>query len=191
MEVAMRQPTNAILESLIAALPDKALRPLILALLQNGASADTPVEPMRTPRHARRPRIVAARAKRRGGWPLGKKRGPGRPRLDADTAAAKLAARRDRNNELARARRAAARAARTGDTGSGADNGSAKAVSAEVTPARFWGHAEALAPTKPWRIVARELGVNEQLALDCHRNRSIPPALGASAIERFLETSPS
>jgi hypothetical protein len=190
MEVPMRQPPSP-LEIMIAALPDAALRPLVLALLQNGAIANTPVEPVRAPRRARRPLTVIAGAKRRGGWPKGKPRGrgPGRPPKDPDAAAVdeKLLARRERAKLAARAKRAAAKAALAG-------NGQEQAkpeAKAPVTAAVFWRHAETLAPTKPWRIVARELGANEQLALDCHRNHTIPPGLTASAIERFLETSPS
>jgi hypothetical protein len=198
----MRQPANAILQALVDALPDEALRPLVLALLQNGASVSSPVEPAQAPRRTRTPRIVIAKAKRRGGWPKGKprKRGPGRPRLDADSAAAKREARREPNNLLARERRAVARAARTGASSGG--NGAGKAAAAPcisdvspspeagaaaVTPARFWDHAKALAPTKPWRAVARELGINEAVALDCHRNGSLPPGLSVAAITRFLE----
>jgi hypothetical protein len=186
-------PPTKFLEALLAAVPDQALRPLVLELIRNGAGARSRLRSEAAASAAAPPPPQAA--KRRGGWPKGKsrKRGPGRPRLDADTAAAKREARRLRINETARLRRAkrAAAATRNGDNGAGNGNGSTKAVAAEVTPAQFWGHASMLAPTKPWRFVALELGVNEQQSVDCHRNHAIPPGLTAAAIQRFLELAPA
>jgi hypothetical protein len=55
---------------------------------------------------------------------------------------------------------------------------------------KLWRHAESLAPGKPWRAIVREFGINEAVAVDCWRNKTVPPGIvhGAiGAIARFLE----
>ena len=188
----MRQPSitsSATLRTLVAALPDEALRPLILALL-----AGTPIVPA-TPiaesarRRDRAPvRRVRTTKPRRGGWPKGK------PRKTIAAVAADVEAKRLRRNEQARLwarrKRAQVKEAATktehgnGQAGTRSGNGSAKP---EITAARFWEHAKTLHGKRPWVAVARELGTNEAQALDAYRAGSLPPGMTANAIERFLE----
>jgi hypothetical protein len=141
-------PTTSALVALVAALPDEALRPLLLELL-NGASASAG-EP--APAGALAPEV----RKRRRGWPKGKprgrrpstraqdegstrahqmkngaaapsnrrgkpgRRGPGRPRKEIDPGLdAKILAKRKREAQRQRDKRAAAKA-------KAADRGNAK-----------------------------------------------------------------
>jgi hypothetical protein len=46
---------------------------------------------------------------------------------------------------------------------------------------------ETLAPGKPWRAIVREFGTNEAVAVDAHRNKTVPPGIVDTAIKRFLE----
>jgi hypothetical protein len=184
-----RQP--APLHILINALPDEALRPLLLELLATGTSAIAESIPGPA-RRASRPR-QAAKRRHGGGWPKGKpRRGPGRP-PKVETAAemeAKLAARRERNNAIARARRAAARPATATDHGSDGAGGNG-AARPRPTAAMLWAHAAALSPKTPWRAVARELGVNEAQALDSYRLHKVPPGITPDLLAHFLELSPA
>jgi hypothetical protein len=127
-------------------------------------------------------------AKRRPGWPSGKKRGPRKTAIaGTDTEApanSKLAARRKRENDLRRAKRAAARQGKGGNGGAG---GNGKPGNGSAGAEALWKHAEALQPKTPWRAIAREFGTNEAQALDCYRSRCLPPGVVASAIERFLD----
>jgi hypothetical protein len=70
----MRQPASP-LDILLAAIPDEALRPLVLALVTNGSAA--PRAPLADP-----PPPPAAK---RAGWPKGRKRGRVRPSAAAAT----------------------------------------------------------------------------------------------------------
>jgi hypothetical protein len=119
--MSMPATVNVIL-TLVAALPDAALRPLLLRLLlQDGAGANNPRE--------------TSDVSRRPGWPKGKPRGKRKPAsatarrskemATADAASARLAAQRRRDARLKRERRAAARQAK------GA-NGSAIAAAAPL-----------------------------------------------------------
>jgi hypothetical protein len=88
-------------------------------------------------------------------------------------------------------KRAAARQARASAIpggGNGAHPSTASGANGNAGPSAqaFWRHAEALAPQQPWKIVARTLGVNEQLAVDCHRHRTLPPGIDDDALERFI-----
>jgi hypothetical protein len=188
----MRQPANTPLQTLVAALPDEALRPLVLALLQNGASAPA-AEPATPPRRAARPRLVAK--PRRGGWPKGKPRRGRPPKVETAAALeAKLAARRERNNAAARAKRSAAKVEHAStsaqQTADQASNGNG-VTQPKPTAAMLWAHAATLSPKAPWKAVARELGTNEQQAVDCYRLRKFPPGVAADALALFLELSPS
>jgi hypothetical protein len=209
----MRQPAlTSPLQALVAALPDDALRPLIVKLLQNDASMPltAPAEDQEpSPRRATRPRRTAK--PRRGRPPSGKRRGRPRKTIDPDLDAKiiarrrreaaqtrgrprkvdrdvdpKLLARRERAKLQARAKRAAIKAAAEAEYSNGASNGNG-APRPAITPVRLWQHAEVLMPKMPWRIVARELNVNEAQSLDAHRSRSLPPGVTVNAIERFLE----
>jgi hypothetical protein len=210
----MRRPrkpaTSSALHALVDALPDEALRPLLLELLRDvgmPAPTDPAEDPAPSPRRAyrRRPGSRPPGRKRRGGPGRPRKtdtdsvaakiiarrrreerRGPGRPRKveTAATVEAKLAARRIRNNELARARRAAAKPTTATDHSNRAGNGTPKPA---ITPAQLWEHAARISPKTPWRAVARELGTNEAQALDAYRAGSLPPGMTANAIERFFE----
>lgn len=177
-------PTSP-LHTLIAAVPDKALRPLVLELMRNGAAETAPaaVDP---PRRA---------TKRRRGWPKGKPRGRrGRPRkAKAAATERKLLARRKRAVLYQRARRAAAKRALAGGgrgpnpPSPGLDGNGTKGPGAkpEITPAQLWAHAEAMQPLAPWRAVARELDLNTAQMQSCYRHRSLPPNLSSGAVEKF------
>jgi hypothetical protein len=200
----MRQPaTPSPLEILVAALPDAALRPLLIELLQNGAAPKAlPVPATPTP------------AKRPGGWPAGKKRG--RPRKAAAAAAA-LARQRERDAALKREKRAAAKTTNGDDNGTetttnGADPrgrrreqrrerdrarhaakaaaigpAGAVAAAAEAASAKtLWQHAALLQPKAPWRAIVREFGINEAVALDAHRVHKLPPGITGDAVTRFM-----
>jgi hypothetical protein len=188
------------LRLLLAAVPDEALRPLVLLLLEQRAAPAT-AEP--------------APARKRASWPKGRPRGPRSdkgvkrgPRAVPVPAAAitappaapatdpKPAPRghtrgaQDRQNAKRREKRAAARAATESTAGNGA-TGSAKANGAgtdtELSPAqRLWEHAKLLSPREPWKAVAGALGTNMAQAIDCWRHRTVPPGMTSSAVERFL-----
>jgi hypothetical protein len=115
----MRQSaTSSPLRVLIKALPDEALRPLLLALLENGTSSSLPLT---TPPATEEPPLRRAYRCRAGSRPPGRRRGPGRPlKADAEMEA-KQAARRARNAERAREKRAALKAERqaNGNGGNG------------------------------------------------------------------------
>ena len=53
-----------------------------------------------------------------------------------------------------------------------------------VSPAALWKHAAKLSPDAPWRIVAREFGVSENVAQNAHRDGILPGTPRAAA--RFL-----
>jgi hypothetical protein len=168
MEDTMRQPAldPSLLHLLIDALPNAVLRPLLLSLL-GAAPAAAP---------------APAPSRKRRGWPKGRKRGPRKAVADqlVDTLAAvdaRRAATLARRREKEAAQRQAKRAAAKGKAGNGA------AADAE----KLWRRAETLAPGKPWRAIVREFGTNEAAAVDAHRNKTVPPGIVSSAIERFLD----
>jgi hypothetical protein len=172
-----RQPTTNsthVLHTLIAVLPDEALRPLLLELLRNGAGTDLPAAPVQDD-----PASAPRRPRRRGGWPKGEKRGRPRKgaRADADT---KRLERNERAKLWARKTRAAAKAALQADSHQ-AGNG-ASTASTGITPAQLWEHAARVSPKTPWKAVAREFGTNEAQALDCWRTGSLIPGIAAEAI---------
>jgi hypothetical protein len=192
------------LQVLVAAIPDAALRPLLIELLQNGAMP-TPAKPAPTTK-------PAAPAK-----PAAAKRSPGRPR-GRPSKAAVLARQRERDATLKREKRSAAAEAKksnTAQTSTAKANGangagsrelrrerdrarhaakaaaigpsSAVAAAAEAASAKtLWQHAEKLQPKAPWRAVVREFGINEAVALDAHRIHKLPPGIAADAVARFL-----
>jgi hypothetical protein len=180
----MRQPPAppSALHVLVAALPDTALRPLLMELLELGTlTGTTPVvEPAERPRRPYR--------RRPGSKPPGRRRGRSTKAAETEALEAKRAARREQAKLWARRKRAAAKQATTTDHGNGAGtsngNDGTKPV---VSPARFWAHAKTLQPKTPWRAAARELGTNEAQMLDCYRTHDLPPGITAGAIEKFLE----
>jgi hypothetical protein len=147
----MRQPAPSPLQTLLAAVPDEALRPLVLALLNGAApAAANPGRRRWQPRQEgdfRNGRPLAGdrrqggAPRRRAGWPKGKPRGPRKaiaktggidpqqeenaslPGITSATAKEKRAARRQRQASSLRARRAAARQDKAGN---GAHKGPAK-----------------------------------------------------------------
>jgi hypothetical protein len=132
------------------------------------------------------------RALRSGG-----RRGPGRPRKEIDPGLdAKILAKRKREAERLRVKRAAAKAkkaaAKATKAAGNSSNGSNGAdASASATPTqRFWSHAEALQPTAPYKAVANEFGLNPAQTKDCYRKAILPPGMSSSAVERFLELAP-
>jgi hypothetical protein len=167
----MRQPDITALRTLIAAIPTDTLPAVMLALMLDGATTkalSTPATPMP--------------AKRRGGWPAGRKRG--RP---SKAAAAALARQRLRDAAAKRERRAA-KIKVEGTNGHGAGNGNGHATAAQAPTAEaLWAHATLLQPKAPYRAIARETGVNLALSLDAQRTKTIPPGLGAEAAAKFLE----
>jgi hypothetical protein len=198
--------TPSPLRVLVAALPDAALRPLLIELLQNGAMRKTAT-----------PAPAAPKAARPAPKPAPAKRSPGRPR-GRPSKAAVLARQRERDAALKREKRAAAAEAKksnTAQTSTAKANGangagsrelrrerdrarhaaraaaigpsSAVAAAAEAASAKtLWQHAEKLQPKTPWRAVARELGINDAVALDAHRIHKLPPGITGDALTRFL-----
>jgi hypothetical protein len=154
MSMHAAESTTAALRTLIAAIPDDRLRELVLELMLNGLAASAPAAPAEAP----------ALAKRRGGWPRGRRRGARKARA---TAARKVATRRRRYSRQPKA-----------NGSNGAETGSAKTL---------WQHAERLQPKAPWRAVVREFGINEAVAQDAHRNHTLPPGITPDAAARFLE----
>jgi hypothetical protein len=155
----MRQPNTAILQILVAALPEAALRPLVLELVLGGATVTAPLT-------AAVPAIVTPERVHKG-WPPGKPRGGRRKPAAARDAVAHRAWLDARNAKLA-AKRAAARAAKQPPNGNGAGN---TAGNAEPLAAQVWKHAERLDQKAPYRAVARALDLNDQLVLDHFRRR--------------------
>jgi hypothetical protein len=145
--------------------------------MKNGGNDNAPQKRRGKPR---RPPIAVK------GREPGRRRKASKPETAAE-AEARRAVRRARYAEVAQARRAAkakraAAKAKTGSNGNG---------NAEITAAQaLWQHAEQLAPKTPWRAIAREFGTNEAQAQNCYRNRTLPPGMTASAVERFLELAP-
>jgi hypothetical protein len=117
-------------------------------------------------------------AKRPRGWP----RGPRKPAMVANkAAAAKLAQQRQRDAAVKREKRAATRTARQVKP-----NGSNGRDSPETTPAQtLWQHAEKLQSKAPWRPIVREFGLNEAVAPDAHRTHTLPPGITGDAVSRF------
>jgi hypothetical protein len=106
----MRQPATTPLQLVVDALPDAALRPLLLELLQNGATSAAPLAPDAA--EATTPPATPAPATRRG-WPRGKPRGRKAAAGETEFArterlALKAAAQRQRDSEKRRQKRAAA-----------------------------------------------------------------------------------
>jgi hypothetical protein len=155
----MRQPAiPSTLHTLIAALPDEALRPLVLALLQNGATT-----PAALPARAAQP--VAK--KRPHGWPKGKLRGPRKAAgaanadqlVDAIARNTAATAEAKRAERLAKQKRpssgepnAPPRRARPAMAPAAPTPKSCGATPSSSRPASRGGRSsESLEPTKPWR----------------------------------------
>jgi hypothetical protein len=180
-EDTMRQPAldPSMLETLIAALPNAVLRPLLLSLLGVAPAATaataTPASAPKSP------------ARKRRGWIKGRPRkAPPREadRLVNAMAAAEAKRAADQRREKEAAARKAKRAAKAGN----GDGGKAGNGSSEPTPAqRLWQRAEAMQPRAPWRAVRDAFNVNEALAHDCFKTRTVPPGIAHGAIERFLD----
>lgn len=274
------KPDPSFLQALLAAVPDKALRPLVLELLNGAAETAPPATPVRRRRRGwpkgkprgRRPStraqeealppkaraaqaiaahpektnraiaeeigvsvqtVMRARHQMKGGGNDNapqkrrgkprrpsiavKGRGPGRPPAAKGAADPKLVARRAREAERLRVKRAAGKQAKaeqhsskvaraklaTAETSKVAPNGNGAKNGAKVAEAKgtkvqgtteshaFWSHAEKLAPNNPWHVVAMEFGANEAQVKNCYRSRALPPGLNATAIERFLEVHPT
>jgi hypothetical protein len=194
----MRHPSAApsVLPILLAAISDERLVALIVALARNGPSAgaaaaagDDEPDAAAAPSPS-----VPQPIKKQSGWPKGKRRVAGS--IDA----VKLA-RLKRNADNRRAARA--RKASTGNgtkpNGAGKSNGhddakgngagklSAAGNGALTPAATLWRHAMTLQPKFPWRLLSRELGINEAQALDAYRRGELPPGLSDTAVTRFLE----
>ena len=197
----MRQPiaSPTTLRAVVDALSDERLRSLIVALAHSNAAAATAPEPARP-------------ATKRANQPAGKRRGRPRKASAATPVVVdpKLARRRAHAAAYQRAKRAAAaEAAVAGKPPAAAaakpaadepkrhyarppgpakrNAAAANGHGADLTPGQqFWRHAEALQPKMPWRIVARELGANEALALDCYRLGTLLPGITSSAVDRFM-----
>ena len=165
------------LQILVAAIPNAALRPLLIDLLQNGAMPVAPLAPDAAET------TTPAPATRRRGWPRGK------PRKTA--AAGETAA--ERTARLAR--HAAAQRQRDGEKrrqklSSASGNGTSAEPAETALAAKLWQRATTLSPSAPWKAVVQEFGVNSALALDHFRRRSLPPVAHA-AVTRFVEAAPA
>jgi hypothetical protein len=170
----------AAVRTLIAALPDACLRDLCIQLALNRLTL-TPPSP------------AQPEARRKGGWPRGRRRTAangrrrGKKALAKGTMDSKLAERRARYAAARKAKRHAAKAAKA--TKATTNNGNGESVAA--SPQAFWQHAEKLEPTRPWRAVVREFDVKEALAQNCYRKLSLPPGVGPMAVTKFLSLQAS
>jgi hypothetical protein len=154
---------SATVRFLIAALPDACLRDLCLQLVLNSLA---------TPPPTTSPAEPSVRRKR--GRPAKKSIDP------------KLAARRKRYEANRKAKRQAAKAAKTTkapqpttDSGNGKD--------APITAQAFWQRCEQIEPGAPWRIPVREFGIRDTVAKSAFQARTLPPRIGPMALNRFLE----
>jgi hypothetical protein len=169
------------LQILIAALPPEVLRAALLAVLTAGDDEATKPAPIAS-------HVTAAPQPRppqvHRGWPKGVPRGKHKATTTAGDP--KRAERLHRNAKRRRDQRAAARA-RKASNGASKPTGSNGKGNGALTPAQaVWKHAMALQPKMPWRIVSRELGVQEAQWVDCYRRGELPPNIAPNAIERFL-----
>jgi hypothetical protein len=175
----MRHPTSP-LETLVAALPNAALRPLLVELMQNGAMPAAPLAPDAAET------TTPAPARRRG-WPRGKPRGR---KAAAGETAAERTARLARHAAAQRRRDSEKRSQKRAAAGNG-KGGTGSAEPAETAlAAKLWQRATALSPSAPWKIIVREFGTNSALALDHFRRGSMPPVAPAAAV-RFVEAAPA
>jgi hypothetical protein len=192
MEDSMRFAATP-LQILVAAIPNAALRPLLIELLQNGAMPAAPLAPDAT---------APAPAPRRG-WPRGKPRG--RKAAAAGETAAERTARlarhaaaqrqRDRDKRQKRSAQPGLPASANGNGGEGAARAARPAparTGAEpagtALAAKLWQRATELSPSAPWKAVVQEFGVNSALAVDHFRRRTMPPVAPA-AVVRFVEAA--
>jgi hypothetical protein len=178
-----------IVRTLIAALPDACLRDLCLQLVFNSLATPPPA--------IAEPEAVKPEARRKGGWPRGRPRGTAgngrRRRAKASGKGSvdpKLAARRARYvAKRAAARKAARHAAKAAKTAEApqptADNGNGKTT--PVTAQAFWQRCEQIEPGAPWRVPMREFDVRNTVAQQAFRARTLPPRIGAMALNKFLE----
>jgi hypothetical protein len=127
----------------------------------------------------------AARSNRRGK----PRRGPGRPPAARRGAAdPKLAARRKREAERQRAKKAAVKQAEaSGKPGNGAAATVDPNRPPEITAAKLWKHAARLSPKDPPRSIVAEFGIGEAQAREAFSKATLPPGLNSTAIERFLD----
>jgi hypothetical protein len=170
------------LQILVAAIPNAALRPLLIELLQNGAMPAAPLAPDATET------TTPAPATRRG-WPRGKPRG--RKTAAAGETAAERTARLARHAAAQRRRDSEKRRQKLSSVGGNGNGGAGGAEPAETAlAAKLWQRATTLSPAAPWKAVVQEFGVNSALALDHFRRRSLPPVAHA-AVTRFVEAAPA
>jgi hypothetical protein len=176
MEDSMRFAATP-LQILVAAIPNAALRPLLIELLQNGALPTAPLAPDAAE--------TTTPATRRG-WPRGKPRG--RKTVAAGETAAERTARLARHAAAQRRRDSEKRRQKL-SSASGSGNGGAEPAETALA-AKLWQRATTLSPAAPWKAVVQEFGVNSALALDHFRRRSLPPVAHA-AVTRFVEAAPA
>jgi hypothetical protein len=173
------------LQILVAAIPNAALRPLLIELLQNGAMPAAPLAPdaagTTTPPATRR------------GWPRGKPRKTAAAGETAAERTARLArhaaAQRQRDSEKRRQKLSSAQPGPPASgNGKGGTGGAETAETALAT--KLWQRATELSPAAPWKAVVQEFGLNSALALDHFRRGSMPPVAPA-AVTRFVEAAPA
>jgi hypothetical protein len=137
MEDSMATP----LQILVAAIPNAALRPLLIELLQNGAMPAAPLAPDAT-------ETTTAPAARRG-WPPGKPRG--RKTAAAGETAAERTARLARHAAAQRRRDGEKRRQKLSSASGNGNAGAGSAEPAETTLAdKLWQRATTLSPAAPW-----------------------------------------
>jgi hypothetical protein len=144
---------SAAVRFLIAAIPEQCLRDLCMQLALSLPTPPPPTSP------------AEPSARRKRGRPAKKGVDP------------KLAARRKRYEANRKAKRQAAKAAKT-DTGNGKD--------APITAQAFWQRCEQIEPGAPWRIPVREFGTRDTVAKQAFQARTLPPHIGAMALNKFL-----
>jgi hypothetical protein len=195
MEDSMRQP----LQILVDAIPDAALRPLLLELLQNGATSaalSASADGHKLPEAAETTMPASttlAPAKRGGrGWPRGKPRkttAVGESEAERTARLARhAAAQRVRDTEKRRHKRAAAQLGLS----TGGNGVSSRTEPAETAlAAKLWARAAEVQPTAPWKAIVEEFGTNAAVAMNACRSRTMPPNVVAAAVTRFLEVPPA
>jgi hypothetical protein len=98
---------------------------------------------------------------------------------------AKLAARRQRAAAARRAKRQAAKTAGAAKASPPATAGNGE--NAPVTAQAFWQRCEQIKPGAPGHIPVREFGIREAIVQQAFRARTLPPRIGAMALNKFLE----
>jgi hypothetical protein len=162
--------------SVLAALPENRLRNLVLELLFSPFTTTT--------QHRKIGRPRKGDVEGENVVPLQRN---GRRRRKGAVDETKLAARRQRAAASRRAKRHAAKAIEATKPAAAAGNGTDAPVTAQAQAQAFWQRCEQIEPGAPWHIPVQKFGIREAVAQQAFRARTLPPRIGAMALNKFLE----